>query len=377
MEVGVQNVAKGVTADGSAGPGPRSAEKDSVVESIVITSGLSDGDPQLVDALNLATFTDPGTIYQPVVNRLSPEVHHGMADYTEQAVRSHVRQAVETAPVSRSGRTQVFATAYTSTDGVDSSVTDAGYDIQMNGFTTGVRYDVDKRTLIGGLLGADDGSIEGDLIDTDAQGLVVGAFAQYLVDEKSRTTLTASLSYGGYDFDAARRSFQGPVNADDISSDALEFAVGVRTVVYEKDGFRVTPNAALRYLDGSVDGFTESGSGVPLEVGGQDIESLLLELGVDVEYKLLEQVTLTGSLRYVTDFCNSSESINASFAATGTLARPFAVSAPGIDDEAVALGLGVYYDFNETMRASLSYSADFRFDSEDAHAIGVGASFGF
>ncbi|MES2920442.1 MAG: autotransporter domain-containing protein [Verrucomicrobiota bacterium] len=375
VEIGAKNViAGGGSVAKRAAPGTPVASQDG---SVTFTSGPMNGDAQLVDILNLVTFTDPGTILEDVIDHLSPEVHRGMADYTEMALRSQVRQAAAAAPVSRSGNTQVFASLHSSTAGVDSTASDAGYDLQMSGFTTGVRHDIDKRTRIGGLLGADDGSIQGALVDTDARGIVVGGFAQYLVHEKSRTTLTAGLVYGGHDFDAKRYSFAGPVRADDISSDAVEFTLGASTVVYEKNGLRVSPHGSLSYIGGHVDDFTEKGTGVPLKVGSQDIDTVLLDLGVDVEYKVHDRVTLAGNLGYVTDFGNSSEDIAATFAASGASARPFSVSSPGIDDDAVVIGLGVYYDFTETIRAGLNYRGDLGFDSKDAQSIGVSASFAF
>ena len=72
--------------------------------------------------------------------------------------------------------------------------------------------------------------------------------------------------HGDYEYDAARTSFGGLASANGIGADALELAVGVRGVGYEVDNFRLIPNAMLRYMSGEVDGFTESGPGVPLWV---------------------------------------------------------------------------------------------------------------
>jgi hypothetical protein len=344
---------------------------------INFVGGISDGDPMLVNALNIATFTNPGTIFAPVINQLSPEVHRGMVDYTEQALRAHVRAGIDAAPISRTGDTQVFATAHSTMAGADASNTNANYDTEMIGVTLGVRHDIDQRFQVGGLFGADDGSIEGALIDTDAQGWVLGVFGRYLLDEASQTKLTASLSYGSYDFDAARRSFGGTVTANGIESDAFELAVGVSTVSFEQDGFRVIPSAGIRYLTGSVDSFVEGGAGVPLSVRKQDIDSLLLEVGVDFEYQVQEQLSLFGHIGYVTDFEDSDNSVSASYAASGAAGRPFTVRAPGIDDEAFVLGLGAYYDINDATRVGLTYRGEFRSNSESAHSIGLGASFGF
>jgi outer membrane autotransporter protein len=247
----------------------------------------------------------------------------------------------------------------------------------MVSLTTGVRYDIDKRFQIGGLLGMDDGSIEGALVDTDAQGIVGGIFGRYLVDEASNTRVTASVSYGSFDYDSNRHSFGGDADADSISSDAFELALGVSTVAFKKDGFRVVPNATLRYMAGSVDGFEEDGPGIALRVEEQDLDSVLLDLGVDFEYQAQKNLLLIGRIGYVTDFEDSDNSVGARFAASGPDASPFTVSAPGIEDEAFVLGLGTYYDFSESTRVSLTYRGEFRTHSEYTQSIGIGASFGF
>ncbi len=341
------------------------------------TSGATNGDPQLVSALYQATFTTPGTIDIDTVTSLSPEVHRGMGDYTEQALRSHVREAADAAPVSRKGKTQVFATLHSNSDGVDDSVTNAGYDTEMFGATGGVRYDVNGNLRIGGLLGVDDGNIKGALIDTDAQGFALGGFGRYLFDDKGKTTVTGSASFGNYAYDAARRSFGGDAKADDIGSDAIELVLGVSTVVYEKDRLRVSPGGAFRYMTGSVDGFEENGPGVPLTVDSQDIEALLIDVGVDLNYQLQDKLSLVGRVGYVSDLSSSDESVSASFAASGPDGLPFSVSAPGIDNQAITLGLGLFYDINDNTRMGVTYRGEFRTDSLSSQTFGIGASYGF
>ena len=313
-----------------------------------------------------------------IANKLSPEVHRGMVDYTEQTLRTHVREGVDGAPVSRSGQTQVFAAVHTTSAGAEDAVNNASYDTEMNGVTAGVRYDIDKRLQIGGLIGADDGSIKGALIDTDAQGMMFGAFGHYIMQEASKTTLTGSLAYGTFDFDSSRQSYGGLAKASGIGSDAFECAIGVRTVSFEKDGFKMLPNATLRYLNGSVDGFEEdSGNGVKLAVDSQSVSSLLLDLGVDFEYQLQEHFTLVGKVSYVTDFQDSDNNMTARFAASGADARTFSVTSPGIDDEGLVLALGAYYDINDSARLGLSYRSELRKNSETSQTIGLSASFGF
>jgi len=345
---------------------------------IVFSNAIDNvGDPLLDLALNQSITLTPGTIDAATINSLSPEVHRGMVDYTEQALRAHVRDGVNAAPISQSGDTQVFATVSGVFAGSESDGTNADYDTSMVGVTAGIRQNVDERLQVGAILGADDGTIEGALIDTDAQGVMLGVYGRYVADEASQTLLTASLSYGTYEYDAARRSFGGTTTANGISSKALEFAIGLSTVAFEQDKFRIRPSAGVRFLSGSVDSFTETGPGVNLSVGGQDIESLMVELGVNFEYDVQENFFLVGHLGYVTDFEDSDNTVSAAFASSGAAGRQFGVTAPGVDDEAFVIGLGGYYDLNPNTRLGLNYRGELRADSQTTHQIGFGASYSF
>ncbi len=311
----------------------------------------------------------------PVPNRKSPEVHRSLADYTEQSLRSHVRDAMEEAPTSRVGNTEAFATASYHSSGVDGNATNAGYDIDSFGATLGARHDLSKLAQIGGFFGYDDGQIEGNLIDTDASGFTLGAFGSYTVHESTKSQLIASATYGNYDYDITRHSAGGNVQANGVNSDAIEFTLGMTSVVYEKDGFRVTPSAMFRYMTGNVDGFTESGAGTSLAVGSQDINSPLLDLGIDFDYAVNSNFTLVGHLGYIVDFDNDSESISATNTAGG---GAFSVNAPGIDNEGVVLGAGAYYDLSDNLRIGLTYRGEFRSsDSASSQSIGIGASLSF
>ena len=56
---------------------------------------------------------------------------------------------------------------------------------------------------------------------------------------------------------------------------------------------------------------------------------------------------------------------------------PFSVDAPGIDNEACTLGVGAFYDINDTVRVGLTYRGELRTDSQSSPLIGLGTSFGF
>jgi outer membrane autotransporter protein len=247
----------------------------------------------------------------------------------------------------------------------------------MNGATAGMRYDVNGNFKFGGLLGVDNGTINGALIDTDAQGFVLGTFSSYQFNDPYKTMLTGTAAFGNYTYDAARRSFGGDATADSIGSDAVELSLGVSSVVYENQGFRVAPSGALRYMGGSVDNFVEKGPGVPLAVDSQDIDTVLFDVGFDLSYQLMERLSLAGRVGYVDILSNSEESVSASFAASGPAGVPFAVSAPGIHNQAVTLGVGLFYDITENTRIGATYRGEFRTESQSSQTFGLGASYGF
>ncbi|MES2658819.1 MAG: hypothetical protein V4689_09375 [Verrucomicrobiota bacterium] len=346
--------------------------KAAAPSSLGITPELTSDSPA-GEELAAALLTNPVAQKAPA-NNLSPEVYRGIADYTEQALRSHVKEA-EQAPVSRVGSTQTFATTHGTSSGVDGSATDAGYDVDIFGVTVGMRQDIGGCAQIGALLGYNNGNVDGSLISTDVDGFVFGAFGSYLLDEHTKTKLTASATYGSFDSDATRRSAGGSVHADGIGSDAFEFNLGISTAAYQKNGLTVTPSAVFRYTTGNVDGFTENGVGTGLVVDSQDISSPLLDFAVDFNYAVRRDFTLVGHVGYTFDFDDSNESVGARLNTVGS--TPFTASAPGIDNDAFVLGLGAYYDINENTRVGLNYRADFRTDSETSQSIGIGLSYGF
>ena len=344
---------------------------------ITFTSGASNGEDQLVTALNESTFGTPGVIDINIVNGLSPEVFAGMADYTEQALRTHVRQVFDTAPSVRKGKTEVFATLHFSTAGVDDSTNNAAYDIEFAGVTTGIRYDVDQNFKVGGLLGVDNGSITGTLIDADGQGLVLGGFGSYQFKDKFQTMVLGSLTYGNYSYDTTRQSYGGETSADGIKSGAIELTLGVGTVVYEKNNLRISPTGGFRLMSGSVDSIKEEGAGVPLVVDEQDIESFLLEVGVDFSYQVLERFSVVGRLGYIQNLSDTDQDVTATFAKSGPGADSFTVTAPGIDTQGVTVGVGLYYDMTESARMGLMLNSEFGSDSLPSQTFGLGLTYGF
>jgi outer membrane autotransporter protein len=280
-----------------------------------------------------------------------------------------MRSAMRTSPSAPAGGGHVFA-AFHSTNAGSSAATDgSSYNLDMQGGVAGVRYRLSPDLQFGAMLGSVDGDIEGSLIDTDAHGFMIGVFGEYLLDADTRTTAFASLGLGTYSYDATRQSFGGPVYANNIDSTAGELALGLETVAWQNERIRIMPRGAFRYLDGHVNGFRETGPGVRMGLESLKIQSLLFELGVDAEYDLNARTVLRSHLGVLTDLLGSGHRVSGSYLGGGL---PVGVTAPGIDSDAVILGLGASFDVNESTRLDLNWRSEFRDDSQHTHLLSLG-----
>lgn len=315
-----------------------------------------------------------GRAGRSIANSLSPEVYQGMADFTRQAMRDHLRSARNSAPLRVAGKHEVFAAVHSSRGGVDDSLNNANYDTRPNGIVAGVRYQANACLRFGGLFGVSDGDIKGNLIDTDGSGFVLGAFGEYFFGPQFRSSVYSSFTYGDYDYDAARRSFGGLVGADGVDSNAYELVLGIKTIALQSERFRLIPSGALRYMNGSVDGFIESGPGVRMAVDELDIKSLLLDLALAAEFDLTEKATLSANLGYLHDFRNTGNMITGRYLGGG---NPVRVLGQGIDDQAFVIGLGAWYDINSSFRLGINWRSAFYSSSKTTNSLGFGGSFEF
>ena len=104
---------------------------------------------------------------------------------------------------------------------------------------------------------------------------------------------------------------------------------------------------------------------------------MVADVGVDIEYKVMEHLTLFGNVSYVTNFLDDNKNISGRFAPSGIDEGAFSVMAPGIDDQGLVLSIGAQYDLSANARIGVNYRNEFHQSSRDAQTFGIGASFGF
>lgn len=125
------------------------------------------------------------------------------------------------------------------------------------------------------------------------------------------------------------------------------------------------PYASLRWLDGSIDGYTEAGPGAAIYPSA-DFESLATNLGYQVSYPmqlaggvLVPQARAAWEHEFETD-------------ATGAFGLP----GGAVDDDLAILGTGLGYYLNSGWNVALDYEA--RLGSENqSHYVGLKAGYEF
>jgi hypothetical protein len=371
-----------------------------------ITSGIADvGNPDLLWALS-ASFTPDG-LNAALLNRLSPEVYVGFSDYAMQATRAHQRSALSAPPLvprdvpgsAKGGAKAAITPAAAPLDweffaavdyfraGTDNSRNQADYDFHGSGVLGGARTRLREHTQLAVYLGADSGTIDGDLINADALGWTFGLIGEHLVHEKTRTRLTAGISYGSYLFDGTRGSASatgagwtpGKVDFDDVDVDAFDLFIGVDGVAWQKDALTLLPSAGLRYARTTMDSFNESTGGAPgapiaLDVSRDRHESLLLELGLLAQMEVNPRLSLWGEGGLNIGLLGNSRAISANFAKGS---RAMRAEAGGLDDDSLYLGCGAIYQVTADISAAIGYRADLRSGAESQQELRLSSSWRF
>ena len=373
--------------------------------SFQITSGVaSSGDPDLMWAL--AASITPTGLDRGLLNRLSPEVYHSLSDYAVQATRSHRRTALRApgfastdavAPTAGSEdaksilpagdprpRWEAFAAVdYFDVGTTTGSLNQADYGMSGTGFVAGARVSWGNRFRLAGYLAGDDGRISGDLIDADGSGLAVGILGEVILDPVRSTRLVAGISYGSYSFDGSRGGVSasaagwspGFASFSDVDSDATDIFLGLDSVVYQRDRFRLIPSIGLNFTTGSTDAFREvAGSAIPLAVESTNHQSFVSELSLAGEYEVTPTLTLSGQAGMNLDLQDRDDHVTARFASGS---RPMTVRAEGLSDQLFFLGLGASWAATESVHVNFGYRAEFRTDADPLNGVSLGASIAF
>ena len=347
-----------------------------------IDSGLAD--PSRPDLLwTLAASFTPAGLDGRLLDHLSPQTYSAFSDHATLATRQQQRAArsapaiARTAPAAPSTQSTPrsdtpgldwIASLGTFRAGTGHSVNGADYDLSGTDFLFGMRGQPKDFLRLTAYLAGHDGRLDGPMLDAEASGVSFGLIAEWWVDPKRSTSLTAGISYGDYSYDGTRLSAAaGPagwvpagIDFSNVGHDALELLLGIETLSYQDDRFRILPSAELRYSSGTMSRFQEipnAAGPIGLALAADRHESMLLELALRAETDLSPELRLRGQLGANLGLIEQDHLFQARFLDGNRLMR---IRSEGLGQDLLFLDLSSEYRFHPLGSVGLGYRVEFR-----------------
>jgi len=248
-----------------------------------------------------------------------------------------------------------------------------GYDFTTGGVTVGIDYRITDHLALG-LFGSYAHTWTdlrpGDVDVNTGRG---GLYATYF----DRCFYLNGAVFGGYNsYDTSRQALLGMANG---SSDGAEFSTfGEAGYDFHFGNLTVGPLAALQYTYVNLNGFTEQGSLVPLQIHSDSQDSLRTDLGLRASYgwqvgnvSLIPSVTAAWEHEYK----YSALPITVSAPVFGGLTETLSGPSEGHDSAIINAGVGIQW----TPRIStyVAYQGQLGRDRYDSNGVSGGVSFSF
>ena len=260
-----------------------------------------------------------------------------------------------------------FSVGYNN-DEVEADATSSynSYKVRSNQVNVTAARDLSQNARFTLGVGSDEGKVlaRNFSADVDTLGLGLGLA---LTPDSDAYRLDLGIAFTSADWDSTR---QGVSAGNDM--DTMAFAARLTINTKAQGNFSYKPFAALSYTDASVDSFVEADApgSVQLGVSGFERQSLLGELGMDFEYKLGAQTSLTGIVSWQHEFQDSGATdMRAEFVEDGVDDTAFSVRSAGFGQDFFRAGLGLRHELNPTSAVSLSFNTIFGSDIGSGHQI--------
>lgn len=279
---------------------------------------------------------------------------------------------------------------YTTSDR-DTTAREAGFDADDYGVTGGVDYNFADKVLIGAAFGYKDSDADidndGGKLDTESYSY----FGYWSLYPDDYWFIDGMAGYTDNDHDQTRNirysiaALAGGTTT--VSNQALsdtdseEWSVSVTAGRnFHFGNWVAAPLARIEYADVEIDGYTESmaltgaGSGLALDIDGQDFESLMVTAGgmLTTEFRsgfgsVFPQITF----EYVHEFKNDNAPITGRFVndSSGT---NIVLLTDEADRNFFNLGAGLTAAFSDTVSGFFRYQALLGYSDLDIHAFEVG-----
>lgn len=262
---------------------------------------------------------------------------------------------------------------------------ESGYDFDAQILTAGLDYRINDNLFVGASFSV--GQVEVEFAenggDTNSDTY---ALALYGSIYRGSSYLDGVLSYGWSDVDTRRNilydDFGGRVDRSARgSTDGNEYYLSLNAGhTFDVKGFKLDPLVRFFYLDGDVDGFTESGAqGLNLQVDDQGFESMSLTASGQVSYTFLPSwgvVTPYVRLEYTHEMEDSADGVRYRFAndpfADRSAESNLRIDVDDPDTSYMVYSAGIAGQFAHGVSGFLSYQTLGGYTDLDAEIISVG-----
>ncbi|MBK9656270.1 MAG: DUF11 domain-containing protein [Rhodanobacteraceae bacterium] len=257
-------------------------------------------------------------------------------------------------------------------------------DFDATGITAGVDYRRSARWVLGAALGYN--KFSSDLTDSgglDTSGFTLTGYSAYYVSDN--TYFDTRFSYGGVDLDQTRRivvNLTGFTLDDTLSSqtsaDQFSFAASFGHHI-SRGAWTLTPNAFVRYMHSSVDGFAEDGSDLAVEYSDQTVKSTVFGVGLQVSrvFSLSNGVLVPQfDLVWNQETGNDDTEIDARYV-VGDTGEFFTLRPETPDNSYGSVGFGLTYVLANGKQAYLQWRESVGLDGLDRSTVNLGARFEF
>ena len=267
----------------------------------------------------------------------------------------------------------------------DETELETGFDFDAETLTLGADYRFTDN-LFGGLsvsFGQTEVEFAEDSARTDTDNYAVAAYGSFY---RGASYVDAILSYGWSDVTTRRNiqyvDFGGEVDRRaDGETDATEYYLSVNVGhSFSFGNLRLDPLVRWFYLEGSADGFTETGAGgLNLAIDDQDFEAMSLTASGQLSYVFLPSwgvVTPYLRLEYTREFEDTADGIRYRFANDPFAGLPgeesLEISVDDPDSSYLTLGAGVAAQFAYGISGFVSYQALSGYSGLSAEIVSVG-----
>jgi hypothetical protein len=313
-------------------------------------------------AVSVLTAADVGA----ALDALSPEAYAGITDLGIRVARGFAFLPFNQRRMGAVNEWD-FSVGYNN-DEVEADATSSfnSYTVRSNQVNVTAARDLSTNARFTLGVGSDEGRVlaQNFSADVDTLGLGLGLA---LTPDSDAYRLDLGIGFTTSDWDSRR---QGVSAGNDM--DTMAFAARLTINTKAQGNFSYKPFAALSYTDASIDSFVEADApgSVQLGVSGFERKSLLGELGMDFEYKLGAQTSLTGIVSWQHEFQDSGATdLRAEFVEDGVDDTAFSVRSAGFGQDFFRAGLGLRHELNPTSAVSLSVNAIFGSDIGSGHQV--------